>query len=89
LNPGVELVDITSPSHELVVSQHRGRWLIVPSSPEVRADRDFIVRWQPASGALAQPALFVEDRPEGRSFPAAGAAGLADGAESPSPGRQV
>ncbi len=66
LNPGLELADLQSPSHTLSVHQNSGVWLAGPEDRQVPADRDFILRWRPVASPLAQPAVFYEDRPEGR-----------------------
>ncbi len=66
LNPGLALSDLLSPSHDLSVQRNGVLWLAGPPSRTVRADRDFILRWRPVDEPLARPALFVEDRPEGR-----------------------
>ncbi len=66
LNPGLELADLLSPSHDLSVHQNGALWLAGPERRTVPADRDFILRWRPVSAAMAQPAVFFEDRPEGR-----------------------
>jgi len=66
LNPGVELADLLSTSHDLTVHRNGPLWLAGPRTRTVPADRDFRLRWRPVEAAMARPALFVEDRPEGR-----------------------
>lgn len=66
LSPGLELAALGSPSHEVVTRRDGAHWTIAPATATVPADRDFLLRWRPVAAPLARPALFVEDRPEGR-----------------------
>jgi Ca-activated chloride channel family protein len=66
LQPGLELAELNSPSHTVSTRQNDTLWSVAPQSETVPADRDFLLRWRPVTAPLARPALFVEDRPEGR-----------------------
>lgn len=90
LNPGLELSDLASPSHEVEVERQGATWSARPRTASVPADRDFRLRWRPEATPLARPALFVEDRPEGRYallmiVPGAGDASVPAAEYSPGP----
>jgi len=66
LNPGLALSDLVSPSHDVAVQRRGTSWSARPRTATVPADRDFRLQWRPEAAPLAQPALFVEDRADGR-----------------------
>lgn len=61
LVPGLELVDVVSPSHPVMVKAEQGTWWLNLDPRKVPADRDFILRWRPVSDPLARPLLFSEE----------------------------
>jgi Ca-activated chloride channel family protein len=69
---GLSLGDLRSSLHAIVVSEHQGsggRVRVVKVEPGERPDRDFVLRLQVGSGALATSALAVPDeRGDGGTF---------------------
>jgi Ca-activated chloride channel family protein len=66
IDAGVPIERVMSDSHAI-----RDYWdgdilVVEPEDKTVPADRDFLLRWRPTLSERPRPALFVEDRPEGR-----------------------
>ncbi len=66
IDAGVPLDTVESDSHAIQTFRDGGVLLVEPREKTVPADRDFHLRWRPALTAEPRPALFFEDRPEGR-----------------------
>lgn len=65
LDPGFPLAAVTSPSHALDQQRHDdGRVSVQLADGPVPADRDFLLRWQPAKGQRPMAAFFLEPPPE-------------------------
>lgn len=61
LEPGVELAELASPSHEVHVQRfEKGRSFVSLLNKEVPADRDFELTWAPRLTTLPQPSAFTE-----------------------------
>ncbi len=66
LEGGLPLESVRSVSHDIRVEEDgTGRRITLEGAP-VLADRDFVLRFELAGGAIPGGAVFVEDRPEGR-----------------------
>jgi Ca-activated chloride channel homolog len=66
IDAGVPLDTVESDSHEIQTIPDGRALLVEPRGRTVPADRDFHLRWRPILTAEPRPALFFEDRPEGR-----------------------
>jgi len=66
LHAGFQIETIESDSHAVRTSWDHDVLVVEPEEETVPADRDFHLRWRPVLSGEPSPALFVEDRPEGR-----------------------
>ena len=57
LNPGFDLMELDSPSHELVTQQYGNQYQISLANP-AQAEQDFILNWKPQLGQEPTVALF-------------------------------
>jgi Ca-activated chloride channel family protein len=64
LEPGMELDDVASESHDIEVSRRDGAYDVSPVEKLIAADRDFILRWKPRLGREPRAAVFIEERDE-------------------------
>jgi Ca-activated chloride channel family protein len=62
LQPGFELQELASGSHEVEVTEADGFLEVVTNPRPVPADRDFRLDWRPALGREPRAAAFVEER---------------------------
>jgi Ca-activated chloride channel homolog len=66
LEAGVPLAEVVSPSHAIHLSRDRDTTSITVGDGSVPADRDFVLRWRPATGTAPLAGALVENGPEGR-----------------------
>ena len=66
LNAGVPLRMVESESHSIETWWEGDVLVVKPGGETVQADRDFHLRWRPFLAAGPLPALFTEDREDGR-----------------------
>jgi Ca-activated chloride channel family protein len=66
LNAGVPLQQVDSESHSIETWWDGSVLVVQPGGGTVPADRDFHLRWRPLPAAGPLPALFTEDREDGR-----------------------
>lgn len=66
LNAGLPVSEITSPSHKLVISQQNGNSAVIGLDPAEKwgGNRDFILRYRLAGGAIQSGLLLFEGRDE-------------------------
>lgn len=60
LNPGFELEELTSPSHDISVTEQGRSAEITLANGDVAADQDFILRWKPKANSAPQIGMFSE-----------------------------
>ena len=60
LDMGMPLAQVNSAYHELSLSRDKGRYDIVLAAGVSEMDRDFVLNWQPVTGASPRAALFTE-----------------------------
>ncbi len=68
LDAGLPLATITSRYHPVDVVERQGRYAIELAGPSVRMDHDFVLDWQPATGAAPQAAAFAESMADERYY---------------------
>jgi Ca-activated chloride channel family protein len=66
LRPGIPLEWIDSDSHTVRGVDEGGLLVVRPEEDRIPAERDFHLRWKPRLEGHPQPALYVEERPDGR-----------------------
>ena len=66
LDHGIELERVASPSHHMEQRRTRRSLRLEPATGTTRADRDFLLIWQPARSAMPEVASFVETRGDER-----------------------
>jgi Ca-activated chloride channel family protein len=66
LRPGIELDDVDSLSHEILLHNEGEVVLVRTADERVPARRDFLLRWTPRLDALPRPSILVEDLSDGR-----------------------
>lgn len=66
IHAGFQVERIESDSHAIHSFWDGDVLVVEPEEKTVPADRDFHLRWRPTLAGEPRPALFVEDRPEGR-----------------------
>ena len=66
IDAGVPVDTVESDTHAIGTFHDGGVLVVEPRGKTVPADRDFRLRWRPVLTAEPRPALFFEDRPEGR-----------------------
>jgi Ca-activated chloride channel homolog len=66
LHASFQIERIESDSHAVRSFWDHDILVVEPEEKTVPADRDFHLRWRPVLAGEPRPALFVEDRPEGR-----------------------
>ena len=66
IDAGVPVDTVESDSHAIETFRDGSVLVVEPRGKTVPADRDFHLRWRPVLTAQPRPALFFEDRPEGR-----------------------
>src|SRR2546426_3150288 len=66
IHAGFQLERIESDSHAIHTFWDGDVLVVEPEEKTVPADRDFHLRWRPTLAGEPRPALFVEDRPDGR-----------------------
>ena len=65
LNPGFEMENLGSPSHEISVIEQDRSAEITLATDSVPADQDFILRWKPKANTAPQVGMFSEKSEEG------------------------
>jgi len=60
LDMGMPLAQVDSSYHELVLARDKGRYHIALAAGVSEMDRDFVLKWQPVTGAAPRAALFTE-----------------------------
>lgn len=65
LNPGFEMENLTSPSHEISIIEQGRSAEITLANGNVPADQDFILRWRPKANAAPQIGMFHEETAQG------------------------
>ncbi len=63
---GIPIHQVESASHTVRTFWDGPVLVVEPQEKTVPADRDFHLRWKPVLAGEPRPALFVEDRPDGR-----------------------
>ncbi len=66
IDAGVPIERVVSDSHAIRDFWDGNVLVVEPEDKTIPADRDFLLRWRPILSEQPRPALFVEDRPEGR-----------------------
>jgi Ca-activated chloride channel family protein len=66
IHPGFPIETVESASHSIRTFWDSDTLVVEPEGKTVAADRDFKLRWRPLLAGEPRPALFLEDRPEGR-----------------------
>ncbi|HVT18242.1 MAG TPA: marine proteobacterial sortase target protein [Thermoanaerobaculia bacterium] len=63
LEAGVELAELSSPSHALAVERRSlSRYIVDLAGGAAPADRDFVLEWAPVADRAPRAALYVEER---------------------------
>lgn len=60
LDPGMPLAEVQALYHEVALSRDGGRYRLTLAGGAAEMDRDFALRWRPATGAAPGAALFTE-----------------------------
>ena len=60
LDMGMPLAQVDSSYHELALARDKGRYHIALAAGVSEMDRDFVLTWQPVTGAAPRAALFTE-----------------------------
>lgn len=60
LNPGFNMEELASPSHEITIVEQDRSALITLANGDVPVDQDFILRWKPKSNTAPQIGMFSE-----------------------------
>jgi Ca-activated chloride channel family protein len=60
LDVGMPLANVESPYHDIALSRRAGVYTVNLMSGVSEMDRDFVLTWQPVTGAVPQAALFTE-----------------------------
>lgn len=60
LDMGMPLAQVESPYHEIALSRNAGVYSVQLANGQSEMDRDFVLNWQPVTGANPAAALFTE-----------------------------